>query len=201
MNLRPLKYITATIIALALFFFMSACNDESGNNSTTTTTAAAESDTAGTTGTTHTVNAPTDSITGMATTGVKKKGKVSAQLDADANANGKIEMDKQGYYNRTEVMPAYKGGQSSLESYITNNIEYPQDAIDNNADGTVSVQFVVDEQGNISNIKAVGNKIGYGLEEEAVRVISKMPKWSPGQVKGKNVKTWRTLPITYRLES
>ena len=112
-----------------------------------------------------------------------------------------MEVDKQGYYNRTEVLPAYKGGQSALENYIMNNIEYPQEAIDNNIEGTVSIHFAVDEQGNISNVKAMGNKLGYGLEEEAVRVVSKMPKWSPGQVKGKNVKTWRTLPITYRLES
>jgi TonB family protein len=64
----------------------------------------------------------------------------------------------------------------------------------------VNVHFLVDEKGNISNVTTVGNKVGYGLDEEAVRVVSKMPKWNPGQVKGKNVKTWRTLPIMYRLE-
>ena len=58
----------------------------------------------------------------------------------------------------------------------------------------------VDENGNILNVSTVGNKIGHGLEEEAVRVVSKMAKWTPGQVKGKNVKTCRTLPINYKLE-
>jgi TonB family protein len=129
----------------------------------------------------------------------KKKGKISATITEDANA--KIEKDKMGYYSRTEVSPAYKGGDGALSDYINNNIEYPQDAIDNNIEGTVSVQFVVDEQGNISNVKTIGNKVGYGLEEEAVKVVSRMPKWTAGQVKGKNVKTWRVLPITYKLES
>ena len=105
-----------------------------------------------------------------------------------------------GYYNRTEVLPAYKGGENAIENYITTNIEYPQDAIDNNVEGVVNVQFGIDENGNILNVSTVGNKIGHGLEEEAVRVVSKMAKWTPGQVKGKNVKTWRTLPINYKLE-
>ena len=139
--------------------------------------------------------------TSDAATAKKKTGKASMGITVNTDANTKIEKDKMGYYNRTEVLPAYKGGQSALETYINNNIEYPQDAIDNNTEGTVNVQFAVDEQGNISNVKTIGNKIGYGLEEEAIKVVSKMPQWTAGQVKGKNVKTWRILPITYKLES
>ena len=112
----------------------------------------------------------------------------------------KIAMDKQGIYNRTEVEPAFAGGDPALENYIVSTIEYPQNAIDNNIEGKVNVRFAVDEKGNISNVSTFGEKIGYGLEEEAIKVVSDMPKWTPGQVKGKNVKTWRTLPITYRLE-
>jgi len=110
-------------------------------------------------------------------------------------------MDKTGIYNYTEVLPAFAGGESALESYIVNNIEYPQEAIDNNIEGIVNVRFAVDEKGNVSNVSTVGEKIGYGLEEKAIKVVSEMPKWTPGQVKGKNVKTWRTLPINYRLEA
>jgi TonB family protein len=131
----------------------------------------------------------------------KRMGKVSATMPTEADANAKMEMDKMGYYNRTEVLPAYNGGQAALENYINNNIEYPQDAIDNNIEGTVSVQFAVDEQGSISNVSTIGTKAGYGLEEQAIKVISNMPKWTAGQIKGKNVKTWRILPITYKLES
>ena len=192
MKFRSLKLITAAIIVVAACVFMQACNDESGNNSSTTPATGADSSTAAMG--TEPGRQPNEAGT------KKRMGKVSATMPAEANANAKMEMDKMGYYNRTEVLPAYKGGQAALENYINNNIEYPQDAIDNNAEGIVNVQFGVDENGNISNVSTIGNKIGYGLEEEAIRVVSKMPKWVPGQVKGKNVKTWRTLPVNYRLE-
>jgi protein TonB len=199
MKIPCLKYLKAGIAGFLLCVFAVACNNESGNNSTTDTTTPA-TDSSGSTST----NTPstTDSNTAKTATTIKKKGKASANMTAEtADANAKMEMDKMGYYNRTEVLPGYNGGQTALENYITNNIEYPQDAIDNNMEGTVKVQFAVDEQGAISNVKAVGDKLGYGLEEEAIRVVSKMPKWTPGKIKGKNVKTWRTLPITYKLES
>jgi periplasmic protein TonB len=193
MKFRSLKLITAGIIAVAACVFMQACNDESGNNSSTTPANGADSSAAA---------MGTDPGREPNAAGTKKRlGKVSATLPAEADANAKMEMDKMGYYNRTEVLPAYKGGQPALENYINNNIEYPQDAIDNNIEGTVSVQFAVDEQGGISNVSTIGTKTGYGLEEEAIKVISNMPKWTAGQIKGKNVKTWRILPITYKLES
>lgn len=186
MKFNSLKFITGSITAFSMFAFVIACNDESGNNSTT----ANETDTA---------SSPPVSATDTGT--VKKKtGKASVKMTADAEANAKIEKDKMGYYIRTEVLPSFNGGQTALETYITNTIEYPQEAIDNSVEGTVNVQFVVDEKGDVSNVKTIGNKLGSGLEEEAIRVVTAMPKWSPGQVKGKDVKTWRTLPITYRLE-
>jgi protein TonB len=192
MKFRSLKFINTTIVAFTLCAFMTACNDE-GNNSTTTNDSAGKMD--------NTANAPASGDTGKTNVAkvVKKTGKASIKMAEEANA--KVEKDKMGYYTYTEVLPAYNGGHSALENYINNNIEYPQQAIDNSAEGTVSVHFLVDDKGNISNVTTVGNKIGYGLEEEAVRVVSKMPKWAPGQVKGKTVKTWRTLPITYKLES
>jgi len=135
----------------------------------------------------------------------KKIGSVVAAITAlpstPADRNIKMAVDKMGYYNYTEIAPAYPGGQASLESYITNNIEYPREAIDNAAEGTVSVLFTIDENGNIANVKTAGAKLGYGLEEEAIRVVSDMPKWIPGTIKGKSVKTWYTIPLTYRLES
>ena len=62
------------------------------------------------------------------------------------------------------------------------------------------MEFGIDENGNISGVKTLGTKLGYGLEEEAIKVISGMPAWTSGTVKGKNVKTRMILPITYRLE-
>jgi protein TonB len=183
MNFNQLKTTMRGCVAIcASAMLLFSCNDDkSANNSTST---GSETDT------TTAVNAP------VAKT---KKGKAKATIAAD-DTKVKMEKDKMGYYNRTEVAPAFDGGDAGIENYVTNNIEYPQDAIDNNVEGTVTVQFGVDENGNVSNVSTVGNKIGHGLEEEAIRVVSKMPKWTPGQVKGKNVKVWRTLPISYRLE-
>ncbi len=173
------------LVFFAAGIFIIACNNDKSANSSTPGTS--ETDT--------TTNANPPPVV----TKTKKSGKVSTSMAAD-DEKTKIEKDKLGYYNRTEVLPAYNGGQSAIDNFINNNIEYPQDAIDNNVEGVVKVQFGVDENGNVSNVTTVGNKIGHGLEEEAIRVVSKMSKWTPGQVKGKNVKTWRTLPINYRLE-
>jgi protein TonB len=186
-SLKLAGSITAMLIAGC---FMLACNNESENNSTNKD---------------NTVSAPaSDSSSSQATTATpapkKKAGKASLSAMTD-KTNEKMMKDANGYYNYTDVAPSFGKGQDALESYINNNIEYPQEAIDNNVEGTVSVQFAVDEQGKISNVKTVNKKIGYGLEEEAVKIVSDMPKWTPGQVKGKNVKTWRTLPIIYKLES
>lgn len=175
------------VAAIGFSLAIAACNnsDDSANNSTS-----------GENGRDSGNNKIVPSTTAVA----KKKGKASSKMTAE-DMSAKMEVDKKGYYNRTEVAPQYEGGQASLDAYINDNIIYPQEAIDNNIEGTVNVQFAVDEKGNISNVTTLGNKLSYGLEEEAIKVVSKMPKWSPGQVKGKNVKTWRTLPINYQLES
>ena len=195
-----LNQLTASFkgIATALLFssLVASCNDDKSGNNSSTGSNDANTDTSSAMSSTAPAPAPADS-TAMAK---RKAGKASATINAD-DANAKIEMDKQGYYNRAEVAPAYTGGQSALETYINDNIQYPANAIDNGIEGVVNVQFAVDDKGNVSNVSTVGPKLGYGLEEEAIRVVSKMPKWTPGQVKKKNVKVWRTLPINYRLES
>jgi TonB family protein len=176
------------IISMAGGLFMtiliSACNNDDSSKSTTAKEEVSAADT--------TVKAPVV---------VKKKGKASMGMEA-TDANGmKIEKDKMGVYTRAEVMPAYAGNDQALSNYIAGNIVYPDQAVENNVEGTVKVQFVVDENGVVSDVKTIGNKLGYGLEEEAVNVVSKLPKWAPGKVKGKNVKTRLTVPITYKLES
>jgi len=129
----------------------------------------------------------------------KKTGKVSAGIPP-VDKSSKMETDKMGYYNYTETAPTFPGGQGSLESYINNNIQYPQQAIDNGAEGTVNVRFTIDENGKPGNAKTTGAAIGYGLEEEAIRVVNSMSNWTPGMIKGNKVKAWYTLPITFRLE-
>lgn len=194
------------LIALVSTFVL-LCVAACTNNNQTTSSAADSSGTAINNDTAVSTMSTADSVTvaaGPAGTSAKKatttrKGRASVGVLSPATASG-MKPDKNGIYETTEVKPSFPGGQAALEDYITNNIEYPQMAVDDNKEGTVHVQFVVDEDGNVMNAKLVGADLGDGLGDEAVRVISKMPKWEPGKVKGKTVKTRLTLPVTYKIE-
>lgn len=108
--------------------------------------------------------------------------------------------DKAGYYSSVEVLPMFPGGQNALDNFINTTIEYPENASNNSIEGKVTVNFAVDEMGKVSNPKIVGKPLGYGLEEEVLKAVSKMPTWTPGVIKGKNVKTYYILPVNFRLE-
>ena len=129
-----------------------------------------------------------------------KKAKVMIEMPTAKYSARKLEMDKQGYYNTSEVLPSYPGGQKALEDFFNNNIEYPQTASDNGTEGTVNISFLVDENGKISSPEVVSKKIGDGVEDEALRVFNRMSSWAPGQIKGKNVKTRFSLPVRFQLE-
>jgi protein TonB len=214
MKLSKLIRIVPGIVAVygAVVMFPS-CNDNDGSENVSTiepdsvtltnnTTITTPDNTATSMDTNSITSPPTSTSMSTTTTNTARKGR-SGRVTVSAtpeNRSNTMKTDNMGYYNYAEVSPSFSGGQTAIENYINNNIEYPQDAIDNSAEGTVAVQFGVDENGNISNVKTLGTRIGYGLEEEAVRVVKDMSKWKPGQVKGKNVKTWVVLPITFRIE-
>ncbi len=131
-----------------------------------------------------------------------KKGKAGIAATGSAmqrNDNSAMEMDREGFYNRVEVLPSYPGGQKALEKFIESTVTYPEDAINEGVEGTVNVVFAVDENGKVYTPSIKNERAGYGLDEEAMRLVSKMPKWNPGQIKGKNVKTRFTLPITFMI--
>ena len=98
--------------------------------------------------------------------------------------------------------PQFPGGQRALDSYVNDHINYPQNAIDNDVAGVVRVQFIVDENGKITKAKLISpQKIGEGLDEEALRVVNSMPEWKPGTLHGKRIKTRLELPISFMVES
>ncbi len=141
-----------------------------------------------------------DSATTVKMAKTPKKGKVSIVPATNVPANNTaMDMDKEGFYRNTEVLPAFPGGQKELERFFEKNIQYPEAATENDAQGTVNLVFAVDENGKIYQPMVTGNKLGYGIEEEAIRVFGKMPTWTPGKIKGKNVKTKYTLPIRFQL--
>ena len=98
-----------------------------------------------------------------------------------------------------EQMPQFPGGEKEMMKFIHNNLRYPSLAAENGIQGTVIVNFVVDHEGKITRIKVVRG-IGGGCDEEAMRVLSKMPAWSPGRQGGKPVLVSYTVPIKYVLQ-
>lgn len=97
-----------------------------------------------------------------------------------------------------ETMPSFPGGEEELFKYLGKNIKYPAMAKDAGIKGMVYVNFVVYEDGSIKDVKVLRG-IGGGCDEEAIRVVEKMPKWSPGKQRGKNVRVSYNLPIRFTL--
>jgi protein TonB len=84
--------------------------------------------------------------------------------------------------------------------WLGDNIVYPQDAIKNNIQGTVYIQFIVEHDGSVSNVKLMrGIPGGSSLDNEALRVISSMPNWTPGMQNGHTVRVSYMLPIHFKL--
>ncbi len=98
-----------------------------------------------------------------------------------------------------EQMPEFVGGIKAMMEYVQKNVQYPNMARDNGIEGTVALRFVVNENGNISDIELLRG-IGSGCDQEAVRVVQSMPTWKPGKQNGKAVKVYFTLPIKFKLE-
>lgn len=100
-------------------------------------------------------------------------------------------------YRYVEQMPVPT---YNVSQYLSQNIVYPDSAIKHNIEGRVKIEFVVSETGEIENTRVLGEQtFGYGLEEEALRVVKAMPRWMPGYQGGKAVRVYYTLPITFKL--
>ncbi|WP_190277272.1 energy transducer TonB [Taibaiella lutea] len=121
--------------------------------------------------------------------------------DGGGDPNGKIggTDTKEVIAIGTDVPPEYPGGMAALLEYLQRNIRYPNEARENQIQGRVVVRFVVNKEGKIEGAE-VQKGIGYGCDKEALRVVNAMKTWKPGQVKGKAVKAYYTLPITFRLD-
>ena len=105
---------------------------------------------------------------------------------------------EKGPYIRVEKMPEPVGGYAAFYKYVKKNLKYPKVAKRTSIEGKVFVQFVVDEEGNITAVEVIKG-IGGGCDEEASRVLSEAPKWSPGKQRGKPVKVRMVLPMVFNL--
>jgi protein TonB len=96
-------------------------------------------------------------------------------------------------------MPSFPGGDGAMLSYLGKNIKYPTLAKESGIQGTVYVTFVVEKDGAVSNVKVLRG-IGGGCDEEAIRVVKSMPRWTPGKQRGKPVKVQYNLPCRFVLQ-
>ncbi len=98
-----------------------------------------------------------------------------------------------------EEMPEFPGGAAKMMEYIQKNIKYPMMARESDIQGRVFVNFVVEPNGEISNVEVLRG-IGGGCDEEAVRVVKSMPSWKPGKQRGSAVRCAFTVPIIFKLQ-
>lgn len=97
-----------------------------------------------------------------------------------------------------ESMPQFPGGENGLMKYLSENISYPKAARESGIQGRVFVSFVVEKDGKVTNI-IILRGIGGGCDEEAIKVVQKMPKWIPGKQRGMPVRVQFNLPINFTL--
>lgn len=98
-----------------------------------------------------------------------------------------------------EQDPQFPGGMTALMKYLQKNVNYPAAAQRANISGKVIVQFVVEKDGSVGQVKII-KSVGFGCDEEATRVVKSMPKWSPGKQNGRPVRVYYTLPVSYTLQ-
>lgn len=101
-------------------------------------------------------------------------------------------------FNVVEKMPEFEGGMENMMRYLQTNIKYPEEAKKKGTQGRVVVQFVVEKDGSIVESKVV-KSVSPELDAEALRVVKAMPKWIPGEQRGKKVRVLFTLPVSFKI--
>lgn len=114
-------------------------------------------------------------------------------------ANINIFAQQEEIYVIVDEIPEFPGGVAKMNEYLSNSIIYPEYAVNNNIEGKVVLEFVVDIDGAITDIK-IKQTVHESLDNEALRIVKSMPKWKPGKNDGKFVRVKYTLPINFRLD-
>ena len=136
--------------------------------------------------------------------GIKDEGiSTPTQIDEGKQiVEEKKEEDENKIFDKVEIDAAFPGGDAAWRRFLerTLNAQTPADNGASEGTYTVMIQFIVDKEGNISDVRALTNH-GYGMEEEAIKVIRKGPKWTPAVQNGRHVKAYRRQPITFVVQS
>ena len=114
------------------------------------------------------------------------------------NPNEEPDYNEVNEFDRVDEKPTFPGGESAMKSFLRSNIKYPIVAQENGEQGCVFVQFIIEKDGSISDVKVARSDAPL-LDEEAMRVIKAMPKWNPGKLKGIPVRVKNEVPVVFRL--
>ena len=98
-----------------------------------------------------------------------------------------------------ETLPEFPGGQKEMFKYIQENLKYPKQALKKQIQGRSICQFIVEKDGSISHIQVVRSSGNKSLDRAAIRVIKTMPKWTPGRLQGKIIRTPYVIPVNFRI--
>ena len=131
--------------------------------------------------------------------GNDESGEVLKAKEVIATEPVKPKEEENKVFDVVEQMPSYPGGMSALMQYLSSNIKYPAIAEENGIQGRVICTFVVERDGSITDVR-IAKSVDPSLDKEAMRVVSKMPKWIPGKQNGSAVRVKYTLPVTFRLQ-
>ena len=105
----------------------------------------------------------------------------------------------QKVFDVVEVMPSFPGGQAALLQYLNSHVKYDVVAQENGIQGRVTISFVVERDGSITDVK-VARSVDPSLDKEAARVVSSMPRWTPGKQNGSAVRVKFNVPVVFRLQ-
>ena len=116
--------------------------------------------------------------------------------DYDGTGYDEGDYGEEDIFQVVEDMPTFPG---DINKWLGKNVKYPVIAQENNIQGRVTVQFVIERDGSITDVKVLRG-VDPSLDKEAVRVVKSMPKWKPGKQRGKPVRVSYTVPINFRLQ-
>ncbi len=127
------------------------------------------------------------------------KEEVVAPVSPEAKEAPADSTAKEEVFMVAEQMPEFPGGMKELLKFLQDNLKYPENAMKNNVQGRVIVQFVVEKDGTLTEFK-VARSVDPDLDAEALRVLQIMPKWKPGMQRGKIVRVKFTVPVSFKLQ-